>query len=493
LSLLGIDVGTSVCKVAVFSEDGTCLAMHQREYDSMHPGLGQAELPMQAVWADVQEIVAAAAASTVTDPVSAISVSSMGEAVVPVTRNREILANSIMSTDPRGLAHAKALEDEIGAEAAYLITGNIVGPNFSLAKLMWIRQSSPSLFEAADFFLPVSECIAYLLGAEPAYSQSQACRTLLYDVYRGEWSRRLFDWSGLDKLKFPPIATGGSVIGQLSTAVATTLGLRPGIPIVAGGHDQCPTALGCGCIRTGMAACGLGTFQCISPLFEMPADPIEMLRNSLNIENHVLPGLYIAFIYNQAGSLVKWFRNTFAADHREEAGIYDRLNREIPTAPTDLLVLPHFEPPQWPAYVGDSSGAIIGLRTDTTRGEILKGIMECASLYLFSGAEALRELGQPLQSLVAVGGGAKSDAWVQINADIFGLPVVRPKMSEAGLVGAAMLAGLATGAFGSAEEAAERMVKVERVFEPNASNHEIYSAKGRRLSKVYPTLRGLLS
>jgi xylulokinase len=303
----------------------------------------------------------------------------------------------------------------------------------------------------------------------------------------------MFAWSGLDRSKFAPIAPGGIVIGSLSPSLAAALGLPAGIPIVAGGHDQCPTALGCGCVEAGMAACGLGTFQCIAPLFEMPADPLKMLRNSLNIENHVLPDLYIAFVYNQAGALVKWFRNTFAADHRDEEDIYERLNKEIPREPTDVLVLPHFEPPQWPGYVPDSAGAILGLRTDTTRGEILQSIMECASLYLLPGAEALKELGQPLKSLVAVGGGAKSDAWVQINADIFGLPVVRPRNSEAGLVGAAMLAGLATGVYGSAAEAAARRVKVDRVFEPRDSNHAFYAAKSRQLAKVYPALRGIVS
>lgn len=493
MSLLGIDVGSSVCKAAAFSEVGECLALHMREYDLVCPGPGQAELPIRAVWDKVKEIVSSVAASTGGDPISAICVSSMGEAVVPVTRRREILADSIMSVDVRGMTHAQALESGIGIEAAYLINGNIVGPNFSLPKLMWIRDNKAELYDHADYFLSVSECIAFLLGAGPVYSESQACRTLLYDVYGGDWSDALFDWSGLDRSKFAPVVPGGTCIGQLATTPASELGLTAGIPIVAGGHDQCPTALGCGCVHSGMAACGLGTFQCISPIFEMPDDPLAMLRSGLNIENHVLSGLYIAFIYNQAGSLVKWFRNTFATDHRDLADIYDRLNLEIPPSPTNLLVLPHFDPPQWPTYVADSSGAILDLKTKTTRGEILKGIMECASLYLLPGVDALRELGQPLKSLVAVGGGAKSDAWVQINADIFGLPVIRPRNSEAGLVGAAMLAGMATGVFQSAVEAADRMVKTERVFEPNVSNHEFYVDKSRRLAAVYPAIRGILS
>lgn len=220
-----------------------------------------------------------------------------------------------------------------------------------------------------------------------------------------------------------------------------------------------------------------------------------MLELRLNIEHHVLPGLYVSFLYHQAGILVKWFRDTFAAADVPSDGtdIYAMLDREMPDAPTKLLVLPHFDPPQWPVHMTDTSGVIMGLKTDTTRGEILKSIMECETFYFADSLLALEKLGVETREFMATGGGARSDAWLQIKADIFGVPFVRPRISEGSLVGAAMLAGIATGVYGSAAEAVDVFVKRERRFEPNAGRHAIYQEKLELYREIFPTTRDLLS
>ncbi len=493
MSLLGIDIGTTLCKAAVFSAAGLPLASAQREHNILHPAPGYAELPVREIWGNVQQIVSEVVSACSADPVTTLAITSLGEAVVPVTNARHILADSILCFDQRGLTHSEALARDIPAEEFYGINANLIGPNFTMPKLLWIREHHPDLFDRADWFLPVSECIAFLFGAEPCFCDSHACRTLLYDVFTRDWSPRLLEWSQLPRGKLGRVVSGGTVIGTVAGQIASELGLPANVPIVAAGHDQCATALGCGCTQAGMAACGLGTFQCIAPVFALPSDRLQMFRFGLNIEHHTLPALYITFLYNQAGALVKWFRDTFAGDQRGSADLYARLNAELPEAPTKILVLPHFAPPVWPRFIPDSAGAILGLHTHTTRGEILKAIMECATLYLLPGVEALANVGQPLETLVAVGGGAASDAWVQINADIFGVPVLRPRNPEAGLVGAAMLAGLATGTFRDAAQAASTMVQVERRFEPDQANHGLYVAKSQQLLDLYPALQRFLA
>ena len=492
MSLLGIDVGTSLCKAAAFTPDGVCLAWAQREYDILHPAPGWAELPAGQVWQKVQEVIAEVVQGAPSDPVSALCIGSMGEALVPVTRSREVLGDSIVCFDPRGQEYADALSRDFTAAEFYGINANLIGPQYGLPKLLWTRAHQPELFARADHFLPFSECMAFLLGAEPCFSNSQACRSLLLDVYAGDWSERLLTWSDLSRAKLGRVVPGGAVIGTVGRGIGARLGLPPGVPIVAGAHDQCVTALGCGCTEPGMAVCGLGTFQCITPVFTMPADPLQMFRHQLNIECHALAGRYVAFLYNQAGSLVKWFRDTFATHEKDAADIYARLAAEMPAAATGLLVLPHFDPPVWPRAIPDSAGAILGLHTHTTRGEILKAIMEGAALYFAPGVRALAEMGMPLKTLVAVGGGAKSDGWVQINADVLGVPVLRPRHAEAGLVGAAMLAGSATGVFRDVPEAAARMVQMDRRFEPRPDHHHFYAGQSERLAALHPLLREVL-
>jgi xylulokinase len=240
--------------------------------------------------------------------------------------------------------------------------------------------------------------------------------------------------------------------------------------------------------------CGIGTFECLTPVFGRVADPLDMLKLGLSIEHHVLPDLYVSFVFNQSGSLVRWFRDTFAsADVPPDGGdVYDMLNGELPEGPTGLLVLPHFEEPVSPTRITDTAGVIAGLRTTTTRGEILKAIMECATLYFADSIAALRDLGVDTDRFVASGGGARSDAWLQIEADIFGVPFVRPRIAEGSLLGAAMLAGIATGVFPGPAAASEVFVAPERTFEPDEARHEAYMAKLDLYRGLYPANREIL-
>jgi xylulokinase len=471
MSLLGIDLGTSGCKAGIFALDGACLAQAYRGYDMRHPRPGWSELDSHGVWQSVRSIVAEVAAQARRDPVTALSVSAFGEAFVPVTRDRKLLDDSILCVDDRGGEHVDRLLADFGREALYRINPNLLGPNYSLPKLLWLREHRPDIFARADHFLLWSDLVAFLLGGEPVANNSHANRTLLFDLDRNDWSDALLAWAGIPRGKLGRVVSGGTVVGTVADAMAAELGLPKGVRVVAGGHDQCCNALGCGGIAPGCAVYGMGSFDCITPVYRRPEDPLAMLCENLNIEHHVLPDLYVSFLYNQAGLLVKWFRETFAA-HEPESGIYETLLAEMPPAPTGLLALPHFDPP--PHHPRQTSGVILGLKTGTARGEILKAIIEGAAMHFVEGVASLRPLGIDTARLIASGGGAKSAAGLQIRADIFGIPMVRPRITEAGVLGAAMLAGLGSGVLPSPREAVGIFVQEDRVFEPDPERHARY-------------------
>jgi len=497
MSLLGVDVGTTGCKAAVYATEGECLARAYREYPTLHPQEGWAELDSRAVWDAIKQTIAEAAAGAQGDPVTALSVSSMGEAMTPVSKDRQILANSILCSDVRGSEYAEAFLRDPGQERFYAINPNVLGIAYSMPKLAWIRDHMPDLYRSAHRFLLWGDLVGFMLGGEPITSYSLANRTLLFDIHRECWSETLIEKAGLDVGKLPAVAPSGSIAGTVSHGMAEELGLPPGVVIVVGGHDQCCNALGAGIIEAGRAVCGAGTFECYAPAFTMPSDPMEMLRRRLNIEHHVVPGLYLTFAYNQSGSLVRWFRDTFARAEALAAppgtDIYDVLTAEMPTDPTDLLVLPYFEPTGPPAFVTDATGAILGLRTTTTRGDILKAIMESAVLYFVECTEALNALGLGSSEYVAAGGGSRSDAWMQIRADVFGVPFIRARETEGSTLGAAMLAGVASGVYSSFESAVSLMVARDRVFVPDPVRHERYRKKSEVYRRLYPTLRDILT
>lgn len=495
MSLLGIDLGTTGCKAGVFGLDGACIARAYREYDMLHPQLGWSELDSGDVWAKTKEVIAEVAVQSVADPITALSVSAFGEAFVPVSKDRQLLDNSILCVDNRGWEHIDRLLETFGQEVFYNINPNLLGPNYSMPKLLWLRDHRPEIYDSADYFLLWSDLVAFMLGCDPVTNNSHANRTLLFDLDRNDWSGELLEWSGIPREKLGSVVSGGTVIGTVSDSMAAGLGLPHAVKVVAGGHDQCCNAFGCGAISAGKAVYGLGSFDCITPVFQKPADSLSMLRAGLNIEHHVLSDLYVAFVFNQAGLLVKWFRATFAADVVPPPGsnLYSMLEDEMPGDPTRLLVLPHFSPPVSPYCISDTSGVIAGLKTSTRRGEILKAIMECAALYFMESIEILQKTGMPVGAFIASGGGAKSDAGLQIRADVFGIPFIRPRITEAGLLGSAMLAGLATGIFKTSTEAAELFVQVDQLFEPEAKHHAVYREKHALYQQLYPSLKSLLT
>jgi xylulokinase len=482
MSLLGIDVGTSGCKAALFSRDGELLGMGYEEYDYDHPHTGWAELDAPRVWEQVQRTIRAAVTSAGGDRPEAVSVSSMGEAVVPVTRKRTILGPSILNFDVRGDEYLPRLSQSLSSERLYQINGNTLGSPYTLTKLIWVKQNQPDLYSQADAFLHWSGFVSYMLGAELHVDYSLANRTLLFDLVDENWSDELIHWAGLDREKLPPTVKSGKVVGTVSPAIADDLSLPAGIPIISGGHDQCCNSVGCGSISPGAALYGMGTQLCMTPVFASRPVPSRMIERGLNTEHHATQGLFVSFIYNQGGALVKWFRDTFAHAERGKAvesgqSLYPALFAEMPDEPSSVLVLPHFTTTGPPHFINDSSGVIAGLKLETTRGEILKGIVESATFYLRECFESLPGAGIEIREFYAAGGGSQADAWVQLSADILGRPFVRSKVHEAGSLGAAILAGTGAGVFPSIETAVNEMVHMEQRFEPDPVKQEQYNER----------------
>ena len=279
--------------------------------------------------------------------------------------------------------------------------------------------------------------------------------------------------------------------------VASELGLPANVSIVTGAHDQCANAVGCGVIQEGRAVYGMGTFMCITPVFSKQREPAVMVERGVNTEHHAVPGNFVSFIYNQGGSLVKWFRDTFAAaEHRraEEAGrdVYEDLFAEIPEGVSSTVVLPHFATTGPPEFVSDSSGIIAGLRLETSRGDILKGIVEGVTYYLQACVESLPPTGIEITEYRAAGGGSKSDAWLQMTADILQRPLVRPKVTEAGALGAAIIAGVGCGVFPSYQAGVEAMVSLERTFTPDPRKRKLYARRFEKYQRLWPLMAGYL-
>lgn len=496
MSLLGIDVGTTGSKAVVFSTGGEVLASAYEEYDYARPQAGWAELDSLQVWEQIQRTIRQAAAGVGKDPLKALCVSSLGEAVVPVSRDRKVLGPSILNFDSRGAEYLPGLRQQISDERLFGLNGNTFGNHYSLTKLLWLKEHQPQIYEPTDYFLHWSGFISFMLGAEAAVDYSLANRSLLFDLERASWSAELVNLFGIEPGKLPPTVPSGSPIGNVAPRVAAELGLSPGIPIVSGAHDQCSNSVGCGVIEVGQAMYGMGTYICMTPVYERRPPAAAMIGQGLNTEHHAAPGKLVSFIYNQGGALVKWYRDTFAIQERRQAAlegvdVYNALTAEMPEAPSRVMALPHFTATGPPRFIADSCGILAGLYLDTPRGEILKGLIEGSTFYLRACLEALPEE-ITIDKLHAAGGGSKSEAWLQVCADILGRPVVQPVINEAGALGAAILAGAGSGVFTSVNEGVEAMVQQRGTFEPQPSVQRLYDERFAKYQKLWPLLEEYL-
>lgn len=497
MSLLGLDVGTTGCKAVLFRTDGTVLGSAYAEYENRSPGPGRFELDAEEVWVQIKAMIRAVCAAASTDPVRALAIASMGEAVVPVTRDRRILGPSILNFDERGQEYLPRLSAKLSNERLYAINGNTLGNHYSLTKLMWVREHQPELYAQADYFLHWSSFVAFMLGAEPALDYSLANRTLLFDLERQDWSAELLDTAGLDAARLPPTIPSGQLIGHILPSLAKELGLPPGVAIVSGAHDQCANGVGCGILQEGQAMFGMGTYLTMMPVFTRRPASEAMMKRGLSTEHHAAPGLFVSFIYNMGGAHVKWQRDTFAVAEKASAqaegrDLYAELLAELPAGPGRVVVLPHFSTTGPPHYIADSCGMIAGLNLETTRGAILKGILEGVSFDLRQSLDGLPGTGIEIAELRVVGGGSRSDAWVQLSADILGVPCVRTANPQAGSLGAAILAGTATGKFASLEEGCQAMVQLGRRFDPDPVRGREYAGLYEKYNRLWPLMADYL-
>jgi xylulokinase len=496
MSFLGVDIGQTGCKALVFDETGRPLAGSYREYPILAAQPGWAELDSRQVVDYCKDAIAeVAAAVSDCDAIEAIGVCSQGEAFTVIGSQDQYLCNAMITSDTRASSQVARLSQSPGVQFLYQLTGHSPHTMFSLFKLAWLRDNRPKVLDKAAKVLCFEDLLGYALTGEAVIDHSLAGRTMMFDVRRECWSEQVFDLIGLSPQVMSKPSPSGRIVGALRPSVSQELGLSPGAVVVAGGHDQPCGALGAGVVGPGVAMYSTGTSECISPAFA------ELLLNdtlrdaNLATYHHVVPGLYFTVAFNvTGGNLFRWYRDQFGQREIRQAlaqgsDPYDLLMSQIPDEPTSLLVLPHFAATGTPHFDLSPVGAILGLQLATQRGEFIKALLEGVTYEMRLNVEILARAGIAIDELRAIGGGAKSDAWMQIKADIIGKPIVAMEVSEAAGMGAAMLAAVGSGALASLGEAVAAWVRPKRVFEPAPDRTAAYTQRYATYSKLYQTLR----
>jgi xylulokinase len=483
MSLLGLDIGTTGCKAVAFDLSGRILASHYREYPLSFPAPDRCELDTEIVWGAIIEVIRASArAVSDHDPVVAMGISALGDAVTPVDEGGQALAPSIVgSLDRRAVPQAKWIDDHIGRDEVFQLTGVPPHAMCAVPKIMWLRRFNADIYHRAWKFVSWQELLQIRLGLAPAVDYSQACRSMAVDLHTRAYAGDLLKGCGLTEDMFCPLVESTQVIGQLDAAHAWPLGLTAGVKVVAGGFDQACAALGRGVFEPGAAALSMGTVELITAVADGIRLEASLLEGNHGCGFHVIPDRYISLAYIiTAGAILRWYRDTLGLPERNSAAQqgrdpYDVMIEAVPDRPAQVFVLPYFAGTGTPWNDPRQKGAISGLTLATDRPEIVKGILDSLCYELRINLDSLAASGFDVGRLYATGGGARSDRWMQLKADITGVPIETAQDMEAGALGAAFLAGLGTGIYGRPDQILE-MIKTANEFKPRPEQAEAYKA-----------------
>jgi xylulokinase len=496
-ALIGLDVGTTGVKAVVFGPDGDIRGTGFREYGIVCDEPAMAEQDAAKVWRMTMEALRDAVGGSGIRKVRAIGLSVQGDAIIAVDAGFTPLSPAFLGMDYRPAAVAEECSRRFGSRKLFELTGMRPHPINSIVKAVWLKEHRPEIFQRAWKIVTYADFVLGKLGGEAVIDWTMASRTMAFDLQRRIWSSEVLESLGIDPNLLSRPEPSGVAVGALSADVAGAIGLEPGALLVTGGHDQTCAALGAGANREGIGVLSAGTADVLSTALRAPMVNDAMFAGYYPCTIHAKSDLYFTFALNRIGGILfRWYRDTLGGEEvraARSAGLdpYDVMVGSIPDGPSPVMVLPHFNGSGNPMCDMGSRGAIVGLTLATTRGDIVKAILECLAFELRGNLAYWTAAGIDVQELRAVGGGAKSSRWLQIRADIMGRPVTTLKVREAACLGAAILAGTAAGVYSSLDEGIAATVRLGDIYEPDADRLRAYEARYAVYRDLYPSLKGV--
>ncbi len=510
MKIAGLDIGTTGCKCTVFDENGLELGKAYRDYPVKRRVSGH-EIDVSALMNGVYGVITEMASAF--PDIAGIGVTSFGETFVLTDGKGEPLAPAMLYTDPRGAAEGEELiqcfggGDE-GAKRIAQMTGVVPHEMYSLPKIMWQKKHNPELFRKCKHIFLMEDYVIYCLTGNAQIDYSLATRSMAFDIHSLSWSREMFDAAGIDMNLMSKPVPSGTDAGCITDAAAGRTGLSASTRMISISQDQVAAAVGAGAFDGSVGVDGAGTVQCLTPIFDNMPDVEKMMDGKYVIVPYVIPGKYVTYAFSYTGgALVQWCTESIAKKERETAGklgisvneylenLYaDERRRdglEI-EGPSGMLLLPHFAGAATPYMDTGSKGALVGMTMTTTTADIYRACMEGITYEMYLNYKNVISSGAAPRILHATGGGARSAVWMQMKADVMGIPIAALKTVDAGTVGSAMLTGIALGVFKNLDDAAKRMIVKTVTYEPREEYHELYMDVFKRYEKLYGAVRGLI-
>ena len=494
MHLIGIDVGTGGSRAVVIDTAGRIVAsatVEHEQFVSLQPGWAEQE-PCDWWRASAAAIRAAITNAGIrAEDVKAAGLSGQMHGAVLLDASEEVLRPALIWCDQRSADQCRYLTENIGGSRLIELTCNPALTGFTLPKLLWVRDHEPETWRQVRSVLLPKDYVRLKLTGEKATDVADASGTLLLNVATRKWSGEMLAAAEIDLKLLPRVYESHEITGSVTPDAAAETGLRAGTPVVGGAGDQAAGAVGLGIVRPGMVSATIGTSGVVFAATNMPAlDP----KGRVHTFCHAIPGRWhVMGVTQGAGLSLRWFRDQFGAVSLT-GDQYASLTAEaalVPPGAEGLLWLPYLMGERTPHLDPDARAALVGLTASHTRAHVVRAILEGVAFSLRDSFEILRELKVPCETIRLGGGGARSELWRQIQADIYGHEVELMEAEEGAAYGVAILAGVAAGAWASVDAACDEVIRTRSRVAPEPEVVRLLNRQYQKYVALYPALRSL--
>ncbi len=494
---LGIDVGTGGTRAVLVDEQGKLVASASSEHAPFrvdHPGW--AEQDPEDWWRAAQEAIRAVLADLAKSrpgkTIDALGLTGQMHGAVMLDRDGQVLRPSLIWCDTRtqpqcDWLHAQFGGGHHGRRKLIELTANPALPNFTLTKLLWVKEHQPEIFARIAHVLCPKDYVRYRLTGTYAMDVQEASGTLLLDVAHRRWSKEVAKVAGIPESWLPQLFESPEICAKISPEAAKLTGLAAGIPVVAGAGDQGAGAVGMGILEPGSVSATIGTSGVVFAATAAPTmDPLGRLHTFC----HAVPGRWhVMGVTQSAGLSLRWLKETLAPDQS-----YDQLTAQasaIPPGSDGLLWTPYLLGERTPHLDGTATAAFVGITATTTRAHFTRAVLEGVAYSLKDTFALFSELGIPVKGVRLGGGGARGPLWREIQASIYGYPCERLTAEEGGAFGAALMAGVGASRWPDLDAACAAGITVAETIHPEPAAVARYAEGYRGYRRVYPALKGI--
>ena len=479
----GLDLGTTGCKISLYNEQAELLHTYYKEYESVHKN-GQHEIDFN----DVKNGFFSLLKSAVKEyRIDALGITGFGETFAMLDENDNILAPTMLYTDPRGEEECKKICELMGEENLTLKTGVKPHSMYSISKILWYKNNRKDVFSKCKRILLSEDFIVYTLTGNAQIDYSLAARTGAFDIEKKCWITEIFDALKVNVSFMSVPVAAGSIAGVVKAELKNELGIDYDITVVNGCHDQIAAMIGAGVFSRDNAMDGTGTVECIPVVLEKKPDNIDFYEYGYSVVPYIDNMFACYALSYTGGATLKWFRDNFAKDKS-----YKQLDQQVEDEPSGILVMPHFAGGANPYMDNGSKAAMIGLTLEHTYTDIYKALMEGVTYEIMLNIEHLENFGIVPQKLYATGGGSYSDVWLQIKADILNRTIISLDAPEAGTCGTCMMVGVAVGVYKDLYQAKNIFVKEKKTFIPNPDTVKKYQQYYNAFKDIYKVVRPIV-